>query len=437
VANGNYVPTAAEPIVMADAVDLYGGFGGWETLREERSWESRATIIDGNWYDRPHLLLGSNATVDGFVFTHGLSNTGTGGIAITGTSTRVANCLFIDNSGKIGGAIFMLGGMPEIESCIFVQNQAEEGGAILAGTDAHPTIRDCLFDNNAADLSGGAIAHGGGDLFVYRSIFVGNMASTNGGALRLNGNLNEYIYNSVFVGNHVDSGQGGAVFAMHAPMTGSTDLSNCTFAFNESMASTGGGIFAGGPSAYYDWSNLVLRENTPNGIGTDGVASVNVRYSSLAAGMTGVTYDDTTCIDETTFYGFPQLSSDDFSSLTWDLPSWQTWMNDSPQPLDTVQLGSGFIRFAGGGGSSPWHYIAANPGTYVVSFWGDWSGAGITPTTDYDVYDFSLHNVTSAAVNTGDDTAWHGEEGEAAMSRDVLGHYRLETVDMGAYELQN
>jgi hypothetical protein len=72
----------------------------------------------------------------------------------------------------------------------------------------------------------------------------------------------------------------------------------------------------------------------------------------------------------------------------------------------------------------------------VVSFWGDWTGAGITPTADYEVYDFSLLNYSSVAINAGDDTAWHGEEGDASMSRDVLGNFRFETVDMGAFELQ-
>ncbi|MGA2915959.1 MAG: S8 family serine peptidase [Sedimentisphaerales bacterium] len=87
--------------------------------------------------------------------TGNTSNYSGAGIMLKGpgtTTSKVHNCLFVQNSAAVkGGAIFVsLNSSPQITSCTFSENKCQSGGvggAISCAYTSSPTIKDCIFDN--------------------------------------------------------------------------------------------------------------------------------------------------------------------------------------------------------------------------------------------------------------------------------------------------
>jgi len=104
-------------VVMQDGVDVYGGFVGNETSRSQRDPVAHVTVIDGaqgrNREPAYHVIIGANATLDGFTITGGIAqetdtpgDEGGGGMFNPGVSPTVVDCIFENNTALQGGAIF-------------------------------------------------------------------------------------------------------------------------------------------------------------------------------------------------------------------------------------------------------------------------------------------------------------------------------------------
>jgi len=133
-------------VEMKEGVDLYGGFTGAETTRDERDWETRITTIDGatsrGGLPAYHVVVGAdNATLDGFVIiggeavgsgmTDGMFQNRGGGMYNDAVSVTVRNCTFSGNSAEFGGgAMYNDSCSPETTKCTFSSNEAQYGGAI-------------------------------------------------------------------------------------------------------------------------------------------------------------------------------------------------------------------------------------------------------------------------------------------------------------------
>ena len=216
VAAGTY---ASQTFDMAAGVDLYGGFDGTETLREDRDWEANPTILDGE--DARRVINGASAGLYGFTITRGFNTSYGGGLYVNSCNSVVEDCCFtyntVQNSAMngrtYGGAIYLTGSTTTITSCKFTGNQsrasadsgAAYGGAVYVTSGSSAGFVNCLFeDNNAVRSSwngsrGGAIYQNNGTITLTNCTIATNSA-TYAGALYFNGGTCS-VSNSIIWGN--------------------------------------------------------------------------------------------------------------------------------------------------------------------------------------------------------------------------------------------
>ncbi|MBI5707365.1 MAG: hypothetical protein HZC36_10300 [Armatimonadetes bacterium] len=163
---------------------------------------------------------------------YGMRLTGTA-VCTFGTLAEISNCEFIDNRAESPGpmtdAAVTVFGSGKINGCLFRNNAGWVGGAIYArstGVDSLGVqISGCYFEANTA-WQGGAIS---GNAVIADSTFSNNVAASpysgaggSGGALALGGYGK--AMNCTFTGNAADYGS--------AVSLGIAVLQNCTFAGN-------------------------------------------------------------------------------------------------------------------------------------------------------------------------------------------------------------
>ncbi len=156
-----------DTVLVADGT--YNGDGNWEIdfhgkgiyLISENGPEvtiidclARDTLAHRGFYF--HDILPNWATVDGFTIQNGADPTpgsSGGGMLIEGTPLRINNCIFYNNAGWTGGALYLKGdpdfAVVNIEHCMFIRNDGGYGGAIFA--DNMKAIgQNCTFYDNGA-----------------------------------------------------------------------------------------------------------------------------------------------------------------------------------------------------------------------------------------------------------------------------------------------
>ncbi len=252
VAAGIYTPTVDTnryaTFHLKYEVDVYGGFAGTETSREERDWIANVTTLSGdigvlgddsdNSY---HVVTGADgAILDGFTIEKGNANglDGTdcgGGIYNNYSSPELANLVITGNKAEEGGGMYNYHSSTTLNQITFYANSAGSGGGIQNDSYSYPTLLGVTFNVNTAGHGGGisnsyssptitnstfygnSAEYGGGMWNAYLSnpvlvytTFTGNSATYAGGAI---GNMvdgpygNFYIYDSIFWGNTAPSGK--------------------------------------------------------------------------------------------------------------------------------------------------------------------------------------------------------------------------------------
>lgn len=168
VAGGTYLPTLTNDrniaFVIGKGIKVYGGFVGNETERSQRDFEKNMTILSGdigsivandNSYTVVYMKNADAETVlDGFIIEGGFAN----GSHAHRTAIKCGGGLFNDGSGERGKS------NPTIANCVFQNNYGRDGGAVYnngTGGEASPTFTNCVFQNNRTDLDGGAVFNDG------------------------------------------------------------------------------------------------------------------------------------------------------------------------------------------------------------------------------------------------------------------------------------
>ena len=198
------------------------------------------------------IVYSDNVILNNITFTNGYAPDGSG--ALEANEAIVTNCIFKNNHGNNGGAIYSSKG--KIDHCTFINNSADYDGGALVLSDSTITnslfdnnharnggavlsiegmISDCRFTNNHADLDGGAAYSYLGN--VERSSFINNSAGLTGGAL----NLVIAKAKDCYFENNSAKYYGGAIFNEDG------EVENCTFKNN--TAWKGNDVYS--PS-YYD-----------------------------------------------------------------------------------------------------------------------------------------------------------------------------------------
>jgi predicted outer membrane repeat protein len=192
----------------------------------------------------------------------------------------IKNCIFRDNSGNWGGAVFSaIYAQPRFENCTFLRNTGTRGGAVYAHQDfAVMTFIGCTFEENSSPEGGALHIRDGAHLVLENCSFARNSSTGTGGAAFV-WFAGQVVRDCVFEDNIASSA--GAFF------TGPGSFERTTFRGNssagagavaghlqyftdclfESNSSTGAG---GAMSAWCFGPTLVrctFRHNTANGAG--------------------------------------------------------------------------------------------------------------------------------------------------------------------------
>lgn len=281
VAEGTYRPTTGpsaseRTFQLEEGVDLYGGFAGTETSRDERDIAAHPTILSG--YDASpfgpepvdfhvyHVVTGSDdAVLDGFTIR--------GGVAVFP---------FIDGAG-----MYNVGVSPTVRNCTFTQNMAENlGGAMFNDEGAAPLVVNTTFIENNATYAG-AVGNMGGSAPTFVNVrFIGN-ASFEGAGLR-NEDSSATIINGLFFDNRTAYSGGGAIANLG---DASLTLVNATLVgnlvYDEQRA---GGIY--NVDGHVTVTNSVLWGNPQDteGHGDDTTCAASSEICNLGAGTTSVTF---------------------------------------------------------------------------------------------------------------------------------------------------
>lgn len=237
--------TYAENVTGREFTDLFGGFAGTETARDQRDWRTHPTVLDGRYQAATVSLFGFSAgeTLDGFTVQRGFAAAGAG-ILISGDVRVVNNRIESNQAGspasatapRGGGGLFSNGGNPLIANNTFVRNLAfsrspgvpADGGALKAVAGAPVIINNAFLGNYATNFVAGGEALGG--------------------AVHFSGAARPLLANNTFIGNFATlpgttNEAGGAIYSAldtNAP-AGSPRVINNLIAYNGSGLHVGAG----------------------------------------------------------------------------------------------------------------------------------------------------------------------------------------------------
>ena len=257
-----YDTSADNTVTLANNVAVYGGFDGTETSRDQRDWEANETILHGadngeiNEQVRHVVsaLSTTDATMDGFTVTMGLSDGfGAGLYATSASNLYVENCVFEENeaTGGDGGGAYLSDGSAFFHNSVFRTNEAsnEHGGGVYI-TAMDLSLASCTFGNNMASKMGGGIyAVNGSVLTAEDCTLTTNTAESGGGVWIKDGSAS--FHNTTFDNNEALNGDGGSIFNENTELS----LSNCD-GTNNIASKKGGFLFMKGPEANTDiWTS--------------------------------------------------------------------------------------------------------------------------------------------------------------------------------------
>jgi len=270
--DGNETTDSDIAFVIPAGVEVYGGFAGGETERDERDWVNNKTTLSGNigtievdpdnCYHVVIMALkdGEKATLDGFTIT--------GGNAYA-TGSITVNTVTVFQSG--GGGVFATGYASLTNNTISGNEANYHSGGVYAQDNA--SLTNNTISKNIAELAGGVLAEGSASL-------------TN---------------------NTISENTGGVMAINNASLTNNTISEN-----------KGGGVMAGGSASL---TNNILWENTGGNlyvVSTTATGSYNLIGGDVTGDATGVsnfTDDKTNLIGNTFDPLFADAPNGDFSLM--------------------------------------------------------------------------------------------------------------------------
>ncbi len=296
VAEGTYYTYRFSPtdsISLYDDSEIYGGFDGTETARDQRDWLAHPTTISGEQESAPSNRVrqifrangDTDVIIDGFTISRAWAqNDRGGGIEIENNSiVTLQRVVFSANEAERGGAIYMTGGSQvTVRDATFLSNVAEDdGGAIYADNWGALTLEGCLLQGNQAGQTGGGIYAQDPTIDVSNCRFHSNQAVEYGGAILYRGNQLT-VSGTVFWGN--DAGQGGGALSFYQN-SNNNDVINCTF--YENTTSGGGGRAIRAFDSDVDVVNSILWGAATGQIYETMGGDINLDYCNINVSVAG------------------------------------------------------------------------------------------------------------------------------------------------------
>ena len=217
---------------------LYGGFLGNEVNSSERDPSNNETILSGDHDGNDVDDFFDNNRDENSLHVIFLSDTITNATIIDGFTIRNGNTLTTTDDLRRGGGILSYGA-PIIRNCLFTQNYGYFGGAVyprIGGADG-VIIEDCTFIKNRANFGAGVYINAPNGT-ITNCEFTQNTCVTRGGAIYNNAEGSMSITDCNFNGNTAEQSRGGGIYNTSSP----TNITNCTFNANTAPASSGGAV---------------------------------------------------------------------------------------------------------------------------------------------------------------------------------------------------
>ena len=246
----SYVDALTDTIYLRSNVQVYGGFAGDETLRDQRDIISNETILDGRdeleLNASYHVVMGADyGELDGFTITGGNANGDTphhrgGGLYSNSSHTIVRNCTFRGNRAIDGGAVFLYDSMPRLESCVLEQNAAENGGGLFVLNGTAELVNLAIRYNTSSGNGGGVYVKSVfgecSPKFVGTTV-VGNLSQGDGGGLFVDNCRPEVTDSKLEENTAVRNGGGLSGLHGFAALAGATVRGNAAYG-------SGGGVYS-------------------------------------------------------------------------------------------------------------------------------------------------------------------------------------------------
>ena len=267
---------------LRSGVDLYGGFAGAETAREQRDWRARETVLSGAVGSRReegsrHVVVGADdAVLDGFTVRDGFNlldgppphhmspqtlleacGAGVGaGILCDRAAPVIRHCVVCDNVAMKGAGLYSMvqrefpppgpRAAALVEDCTFARNHAvARGGAVSNDLMTHPAFVACSFVDNSCDAKGGAVYNDFECSPAFASCLFARNVAQKGGAMANDGHSSPSLVNCTVAHNHATAMYGGLYSG-----TGPTNVPNAPTAVN---CVFWGNTAASGPAQIGDW----------------------------------------------------------------------------------------------------------------------------------------------------------------------------------------
>ncbi len=249
IAGGRYV----ERVQLLPKLSLYGGFGGFESSREERNPSIYETVIDGEGR-LSGMVSAEGCVIDGISIAN--TNGFYGAIQCVNASSTIRNCRFIDNVARYGAGVACSGpgAQVTIDGCYFFGNSAQAGGAIISFNGATATISANKIYNNSATVGGGAIYLQESTNAVVNNWIIGNNSDRDGAGIFILYVSESNIINNTLAYNRAEGSGGGFLICIATPVVMNNIVYGCS-------AQYGGGVYGFPPTGIWDynavWGNLV------------------------------------------------------------------------------------------------------------------------------------------------------------------------------------
>ena len=248
IAAGTYV---TQNLQLKTSTSMFGGFDPTDWTRDIHA---HPTILDAGGEDRVLVTSADDfstrffPSIDGFHIRNGKVHGPGGGILIDGTSPRITNNVFTQNSTLA----------PEGWAPKYLHETAHDGGAIYCRNSGRPTIRNNLIVANSTQIGRGAgIAFDHNCIgTIADNVIIGNtagtadpMRSSDGGGISLFNWSSVTVRNNVVLGNQaLNNNDGGGIFVAY---WSSARVRDNVIVGNQG-GDDGGGLFVGGQEHRYD-----------------------------------------------------------------------------------------------------------------------------------------------------------------------------------------
>ena len=262
VAVGTYKPTngsdRAATFQLKAGGEVYGGFAGTETNRDQRNPSAQLTILSGdigtvgNSSDNSYHVVtdaSGGGTLDGFTITGGYAdgdyphNQG-GGMFIHYSNTTIRNVIFNGNYAWYGGGVENDYSNPTMSNVTFNANSSNVAGGGMYNYNCSPTITNASFNGNGSSGSGGGIFNWYSNPTVTNVTFSANWGDRGGGIY--NSHSSPVVTNVTFDSNGASYQGGGMINNASSPT-----VTNVTF--SNSAAVDGSGMYN------FNGSNPILK----------------------------------------------------------------------------------------------------------------------------------------------------------------------------------